>query len=1392
VTDVRDDRVSDDPAEAFADQLVGRAEGGEEIDLDAELAHLPATLRQRVLSVLEKTREVYAKLDMSFPLLMTEARRIAGYRLGRLIGEGGMAKVYVATEEATKRKVALKLLVKSAATAHLSARFRDEQRWAVLEHPAIVRVYGAGETDDVLFLAMERVAGPSLAQVIAALADHDPDTILRLPSIERTLAHLGMREGVRGPATPSERFGRPNYVRWCCEVAAEVAAALAYAHDADILHRDVKPSNILLHPDGHPRLADFGLARKQTEPGVTRSFERPGTAVYMSPQQLDPAEGVVDWRADVYALGVTLYELLTLERPFRSDSETTLIGAICTRRATSPERLNCAIPRDLAAIVMRALEKDPAHRYATAREMEDDLRAFMAGHKVKANPVGLATRVVRRLRRDRHMRRFATAVLVAVFITVLLATAGWIAAGVAADRTAFAQLEPAIETAVRKVGDSVARGDHPTARAQANTVERLALQAQSFVSPGSSSWNLLQEKRLEVAVEANLVEGVQGTLTDSLITESVKRASEPNLLLACARAAALLDGAPHRGLTLARSAFQLASSNGDTTTARAAALIVAILKAISESTTIRAPGVFDPSALPGDVIVIGPRDDDLTPHVFRWRPGTPWATAECLQKLDSMYSPSFRTYHQVTVVQTSTEEALYAVVGVDEKVVTMRLRRDTQTNTLEVQRPIAVHPCGSHRVRAELVLAGFHDDRAPSSVLWLVRDGELDNDSWQLDIDRAGRISRGRRLASARVNGHARPSLPRDPGDTILLGLGEWIEGFGVLAQLLGNGQNDVVRCGHVSALCGAAPDCFILAKSNRELCRDFLGHSRPLGWDRGLYLCHMQGDLSWKPVLADLTFDPVQNKANLPGVACVRSAGITLCMATSIDDHRTHDGLEMRFYEVPATPPNRDTLQPWQPLLRVSTKTGDMTGPLWIADLDGDGHQDICQWRHSEKTRAIEILPIPLGRALANGSIPDALTQPPPIPLDVPPIDRSCLVSVDPRIAIRDDGTLQLDGVSSWLPGAGTYVKYHGGSFDVVIDVTPRWIDDNTSVRVGLRTKVFGDAHAQEVLAEFGVGGGESGMSNAITLTQTMSLSPLHAQVSGNAYVLDACHRLRITHDATKQTLVVDLRDPLRPNKVLLAADYADVRFDPGTFFVGLMPRMAQEHPRPRVRANVCIRLAPHEVAVRPLKAVDLPTDHRIAWGLEPVDDSDPFDLCLSMERNETLSWHERERGYEQAVLMLKRAGLEEVTPLISGRRLKALLKHRDPDAILDLAVQCRAGHMLQGFAAQPDRRWWAELAQVMRADGQDEAVDSDRILAVSLQRALQSVKGYRRSEELRKMASLVRGVRRWLHFASDELNAAPAAADGPGATSAAAITDTANRLHRRLALLGFGQPQQ
>jgi serine/threonine protein kinase/tetratricopeptide (TPR) repeat protein len=372
-------------------------------------------------------------------------QRLGDFEIVREIGRGGMGVVYEARQVSLNRKVALKVLSGGLGlTPKAVQRFRREAEAAAkLHHTNIVPVYATGEEDGTHFYAMELIEGPSLDHVIrqmrmgvggaersdapagasetSAPATHlSPDLVQTGPYVEGA----NIVGASSGPSSSSLGSGG-GYFDTVARMIAEVADALDYAHSDGVVHRDMKPSNLLLSPAGRLSVNDFGLARMLEQPGMTMTGEFVGTPAYMSPEQITAGRTPLDQRTDIYSLGATLYELLTLQPPFMGERRDQVLAQILHKEPKSPRKVNPKVPVDLETICLKAMEKDPDRRYQTAGAMAEDLRRYVNRFAISARRAGPTERLRKWIKRHPGLTAGVLLALIGISLAGFFGIQAW-------------------------------------------------------------------------------------------------------------------------------------------------------------------------------------------------------------------------------------------------------------------------------------------------------------------------------------------------------------------------------------------------------------------------------------------------------------------------------------------------------------------------------------------------------------------------------------------------------------------------------------------------------------------------------------------------------------------------------------------------------------------------------------------------------------------------------------------------------------------------------------------------------------------------------------------------------------------------------------------------------
>lgn len=446
--DESEENLAEEAAE-FADRL----RAGERPDLEAYLRERPERAEQlrELLSAIARLNDlkdsadgIESWRDLVDVINGAESLDLDEFKILGEIGRGGMGVVYEAMQVSLKRRVALKVLTTtSIADPRRIQRFQVEARaLAALTHPNIVPIYSVGHNRGLPYLAMQLIDGQTLAEAARELR------VLRGLDVEGTVSEAtrSMANGWAVPtpistadappldptdpmdAPPPPRIGKPmddtetwprtlSYDRTIAELGLQAAEALAYAHGLGVIHRDIKPANLLVDARGHLWITDFGMARLEGESDLTRTGDLIGTLKYMSPEQASGVRDQVDGRTDVYSLGATLYELLTLQPAFVGEDRQDLLRKIMQGKPQPPRSIDPSIPADLETLVLKAMARDPGSRYPSAREMADDLRRFLAYEPIRAQPLGLVERMRQWCLRPERVREAGAALMLLGFVT---------------------------------------------------------------------------------------------------------------------------------------------------------------------------------------------------------------------------------------------------------------------------------------------------------------------------------------------------------------------------------------------------------------------------------------------------------------------------------------------------------------------------------------------------------------------------------------------------------------------------------------------------------------------------------------------------------------------------------------------------------------------------------------------------------------------------------------------------------------------------------------------------------------------------------------------------------------------------------------------------------------
>lgn len=387
-------------------------------------------------------------------------QRLGDFTLLNEIGRGGMGVVYEAHQASLNRRVAIKLLpLASMLDAHQIARFQNEAHAAgLLQHASIVPVYSVGFEQGIHFFAMQFIDGMSMDTWIQIRRHAPPSANLPCHGQSSEQANANHND----TAASACSFAGPQSWRDIVGWGATIADALHAAHEAGVVHRDVKPSNLMLDHASKIWITDFGLARCQTELSLTRSGDVIGTMRYMSPEQARGQNSLIDGRADVYSLAATLYEMLTLRPAHDGDGAASILKKIDEQEVQPIRRICPELPRDLETVISKAMSKSREGRYNTAEEFSADLNRVLHGEPTQARPATIADRI----------GRFASKHRSVVFTGAMIVALGFIGLAVYNANLAVAKQSSDASAARATRGEKLAR----------DAVDRLGAQTAELLS----------------------------------------------------------------------------------------------------------------------------------------------------------------------------------------------------------------------------------------------------------------------------------------------------------------------------------------------------------------------------------------------------------------------------------------------------------------------------------------------------------------------------------------------------------------------------------------------------------------------------------------------------------------------------------------------------------------------------------------------------------------------------------------------------------------------------------------------------------------------------------------------------------------------------------------------
>jgi len=507
------------PIEMLAEDYSRRLQAGENPTIEEYALNYPSYAKGirdlfPIIAVLEDSKPSRGSRSSVVPLqepALPAETKFGDFVIQREIGRGGMGIVYSAHQRSLNRRVALKVLPANylPSPKHVMRFKREAYSSAKLHHTNIAPVFGVGEKGGTHYYAMQYIDGYGMDAIIRSMLqltvkqDEDPELLdhrMRAFEPEQTNSSTGIAQrlvaskvttdqsqissqdsGIQFSSSDSHptidvssgngsqmRFWRffvnadgvrteSYYWRNIAGLGIQVAGALQHAHDMAIFHRDIKPSNLMIDFTGKVWVTDFGLARVAGDPNLTESHDTVGTLRYMAPEQF---QGQFDVRTEIYNLGVTLYEIATLQPAVTEPEAPRLIQQAMTETPIPPRAINPNIPRDLESIILKSIAPDPSDRYQSASELADDLRRFSVGDVIQAGRKRPWAKVWRWAQRNKTVARLALTVLVLSITVAVVATLGYLHTNNAytnatADRDAAQTREKALHSDIYRLSERV-------------------------------------------------------------------------------------------------------------------------------------------------------------------------------------------------------------------------------------------------------------------------------------------------------------------------------------------------------------------------------------------------------------------------------------------------------------------------------------------------------------------------------------------------------------------------------------------------------------------------------------------------------------------------------------------------------------------------------------------------------------------------------------------------------------------------------------------------------------------------------------------------------------------------------------------------------------------------